>query len=78
MKIGLVQPLKRGEEIVPQVVLEVTRCADDEAARQETEEPANGGQNEEQCGVQPDLASGDRLVQIVDGVLEDPRSRQQE
>ena len=76
VEVALVEPLQRREEVVAKVVLELTRRPDDEPAREEAEQSADRGEPEQERRVEPDLLYRNRLVEIVDGVLQDPRSRQ--
>jgi hypothetical protein len=57
------------EEIVPQVVLEAARCADDDAAHLIPEVAPKPRDEQHQAGVKRQFASGHARVQIIDGVL---------
>jgi len=70
--------LEAGEEVVADVVLDVARGADDDAAHQEQEEAADERGPEQQARIDEQLPPRDGLVQVVDGELEDPRSEQLE
>ncbi len=73
-KYQQLQPLKGRKKIVSQVVLELARRADDDSAREEPEQPADGGQHEQEDRVEPDFVEGQALAQVIDGVFQDPRS----
>src|SRR5262249_61406745 len=70
--------LENREESVADVVFDVARGADDDAAHQELEQPANARHAEQQTRIDLQLLARDALVQIVDRVLEDPRAEQLE
>ena len=78
LEVAQVHALERGEEIVAEVVLEIARRADDDAAHQEAEEAAHHGQQEQRDGILTDLAERQRALEVVDGILEKPRPRQRE
>ena len=74
LEVREVQPLKRGKEIVPKVVLEVARGANDDAPHEEPEDAAGRREHEQQDTVPADLVERQPLAQIVDGELQHPRS----
>ena len=61
------------EEVVPQVVFDVARDADDDPPHQEAEDAADDGEAEQQQGVVGQLAARDPRGEIVDRVLQHPR-----
>src|SRR5205823_8743787 len=69
----LLEPRKK---IVPNVVLDIARGTDDDAAHEEQEHPAHERDAKEQPGIQPELLARDSAVQVVDGELEDPWGEQ--
>ena len=76
VEIGGRERLQPREEVVAQVVLEVPRHADDDAAHQEAEAAPDERQREDEARVGAQLRAGHALRQVVDGVLEHPGRRQ--
>ena len=61
LEVAQVHALQRREEVVAEVVLEVARSADDDAAHQEAEEPADDRQPEKRHGIDATLPSVSEL-----------------
>src|SRR6266581_4114716 len=61
------------EEVVPHVVFDIARSADEDAALQEEKQSADDADCEEQRGIHRQLPSRDAPVQIVDRIAEDQR-----
>ena len=70
--------LQPREEVVPDVVLDVARRADDDPAHQEAEDGAHARDAEEQRGVDRELLPRHAAGQIVDRELQHPRRQQLE
>ena len=68
--------LEAGEEVVPDVVLDVARGADDHAAHQVPEHCADARHGEDDPGVAKQFADGHTGGQIVDRVFQHPRRQQ--
>ena len=73
LKIRGGQPLEVGEKVVPNVVLEMTRGADQDPSHQEAEQPSGHPNQQEQCAILDELRPGHTLGQIVDRVLQNNR-----
>src|SRR5262245_60236280 len=76
LEVREIEPLEVGEEIVAEVVLDATRCADDDPAHEETEHPADRCKREDRAAIETHLRRVDTSRQIVDGELQHPRTRQ--
>ena len=68
------QPLQLREEVVAHVVLDVPRRADDDPAHQEAEHAADQADGEQGRAVQRQLGARHAERQVVDGVLQHPRT----
>ena len=73
LEVGQRQLLQVREEVVPHVVLDVARRADEDPALQEQEHAADQADGEQQRAVGGELAAGDPAGQIVDGEAEHRR-----
>jgi hypothetical protein len=66
LEVGERQPLQVGEEVVPHVVLEMPRGADQDPARPEAEQAADDADAEQGGAVGQQLGPGDPRCQVVD------------
>ena len=76
LKVREIEPLQVCEEVVPQVVLDATGGADDDPAHQEPERTPDGGECQQGHGIEADRAGVHGHHEIIDGVLQHPRTRE--
>ena len=76
LEIGRWQALQLGEKVVPEVVLDMSGGADEDAAHEEAEEPSRDAYRKEQGPVPRQFLPRDAQGQVVDGLLKDPRGRE--
>src|SRR6266540_1796505 len=72
------QLLQVREEVVPHVVFDVARRADEDAALQEQEEPSDQADGEQQQAVFGQLRAGDASLKVVNREAEHQRRRQRD
>ena len=76
MEIAEREPLELPEEIVPEVVFDATRGADDDPPHQKAAETADNGDGDQNPRVETEFRAGDVEGEVVDGVLQDPRRQE--
>ena len=77
-KIRERQRLQVREEVVPHVVLDVARRADENAPHQEPEHAADEADGEQQRAVAEELRARDAARQVVDGVAQHHRRHERD